>query len=333
MTANTPIGQLLTVVMYHYVRPLAQSAFPRLKALELKDFVGQLDWLNRHYSVISPDDLSAALTTGAELPARPCLLTFDDGYSDHFLHVFPELRSRGLKGLFFAPRSSLVERRVLEVNKIQFVLASQEQPEALADELDTLLRRGGLADPSVLRTDNHAPNRYDTADVAYVKRLLQHVLPAQTRSIAVDALFQRHVTADQKVFAEELYLTPAQAVEMRAQGMEFGGHGDLHLWHGQSSAEELQGEILGATGALGKIDAPVKGGFYCYPFGSHDAAVRAAVGSAGFGIGFTVEPALCDLVCVDPLQIPRLDTRDLPLDAQVPSSPWLEKAQSKEASR
>ncbi|MDB2603951.1 polysaccharide deacetylase family protein, partial [Planktomarina temperata] len=132
MTAALP---LLTTVMYHYVRPVAQSAFPRLKALEINDFLGQLDHLQAHYNMISPQDLSTVLSGEGALPSRPCLLTFDDGYSDHYRYVFPALASRGLSGLFFPPRSSLMERKMLEVNRIQFTLANHPDPEALADEL------------------------------------------------------------------------------------------------------------------------------------------------------------------------------------------------------
>lgn len=298
--------------MYHYVRPLAGSAWPRLKALDLRDFAGQLDWLAQNRRLIGPAELQRALAGEEALPPRACLLTFDDGYSDHHDHVAPLLADRGIGGLFFAPFSSLVGRRVLEVNKIQLVLASLPRPETLAEELDALLRERGLADPPLLRAAHFAPNRFDPAPVAYAKRLLQHVLPPAARGLAVDMLFRRHVTADEAGLAEELYLSPAQARDMRTAGHEFGGHGDLHLWHAQAGADELAAEIAGSTRALRQIGAPVAGGFYCYPFGSQNAAVRDAVASAGFRIGFTVEPATCDPAAVDPLRIPRLDTNDLP---------------------
>lgn len=303
---------MLTVVMYHYVRPLARSRWPRLKALELQDFIGQLDWLMENHHLIGPSDLQLILTQGAPLPPRPCLLTFDDGYSDHYDHVAPLLADRGIKALFFAPFSSLIGRRVLEVNKLQFVLASMSRPELLADELDTLLREQDVADPLRLRAAHFAPNRFDSAPVAYSKRLLQHVLPPGIRSLAVKTLFSRHVTTDETGLAEELYLSSAQARDMRAAGHEFGGHGNLHLWHALASSPELAAEIDGSARALQELGAPVANGFYCYPFGNQNEIVRNVVSEAGFRIGFTVEPMTCDYSTVDPLLIPRLDTNDLP---------------------
>lgn len=306
----------LTTVMYHYVRPLAESAFPRLKALELRDFLTQLDYLQKHYTILSVEEFSAVLTGCVSLPERACLLTFDDGYSDHYRHVFPHLVDRGLGGFFFAPKSSLIDRRMLEVNRIQFTLASHPHPEALADDVDAMIAAKGL-DPAPLRTQHFGPNRFDGPEVAYVKRLLQNALPARLRSEVTAALFAGHVTADETGFTEDLYLSAEQAREMRANGMEFGGHGDLHLWHGLSSPEELSREVSGAVQALQAIGAPVEGGFYCYPYGSVTPSVREAVSAAGFRAGFTVEPALWTSGA-DPLGIPRLDTNDLPhrLDAE-----------------
>lgn len=300
----------LTTVMYHYVRPVAQSAFPRLKALDLTDFLLQLDDLQTHYTILPVDEIAAILTARAPLPERACVLTFDDGYCDHYRYVFPHLVARRLGGLFFAPKSSLIDRHLLDVNRIQFALASQAHPEALADEVDAIIAARGF-DPAPLRTRHFAPNRFDGPEVAYVKRLLQNVLSSDLRSEVTAALFAKHVTADAAGFAEELYLSVEQAREMRSYGMEFGGHGDVHLWHGLASAEELTCEVTGAAQALQAIGAPVAGGFYSYPFGSVTQAVKAAISAAGFRVGFTVQPDLW-VPGSDSLGVPRLDTNDLP---------------------
>lgn len=320
------ISSPLTVVMYHYVRPLAESAFPRLKALELAAFNEQLDYLDRNYTVISPQTLEAALHNEGQLPNRPCLLTFDDGYSDHYEHVFPALQNRGFNGLFFAPKMSLIDRQMLEVNKVQFVLASSDTPDKLATELDTFLRENTSIDVAPLRAAHFSPNRYDGPEVAYFKRLLQHALPASLRSTAVDHMFTRHVAADVADFAEALYLTPEQAMEMREAGNEFGGHGDRHLWHAEASASELEGEVAGSVEALNAIGAPSTGGYYCYPFGNQNKAVRDAIAKAGFTTAFTVVPQLYPLSSKESLQICRLDTNDLPRIPDTQNDPWLQAA-------
>lgn len=317
---------LLTVVMYHYVRPLTQSAYPRLKALELNAFHAQLDYLTAHYSLVTPAALKAAFEHGTALPDRPCVLTFDDGYADHFDHVFPALQARKAAGYFFAPHMSLVQRELLEVNKVQFILASTDTPDSLAAELDAHLQTTGQFDIQALRVEHCAPNRYDGPEVAYFKRLLQHVLPAKTRRSAIDSLFAKHVSKDALDFASSLYLTVEQAQEMRAHGNEFGGHGGSHLWHAKVSPSELAEEVSGSIAALKAIGAPVEGGSYCYPFGSQNDVVRTAISEAGFSTAFTVQPDLFDMVGGDRLQICRLDTNDLPRVAEAQGDIWLSRA-------
>lgn len=316
-----PSPAALTTVMYHYVRPVAASAFPRLAALELADFLGQLDHLQAHYQLLTPQAFLEVLEAGDPLPPRACLLTFDDGYADHFRHVFPHLVDRGLAGLFFAPKSSLIDQQLLEVNQIQFTLANHPQPTALADEVDTLLRTDWAIDPASLRAVHFTPNRFDPPEVAYVKRLLQHALPAEVRSRLAAQLFARHVSADPQAFAEELYLTPAEAREMLGAGMGFGGHGDRHLWHGLASPQDLAAEVAGSVAALGAIGLRPQDACHCYPFGSQTDAVRQSVAAAGFRAGFTVVPDLWTPGS-DAFQIARLDTNDLPHRPTV-QDPWL----------
>src|SRR5258706_3149063 len=112
----------VTIVMYHYVRPLGRTRYPTLKALDLDLFRGQIDHFCRRYSVVSMADVIAA-GRGASLPQRAVLLTFDDGYSDHFQYVLPILADRKLSGTFFPPSEVVLARRMLDVNKIHFVLA------------------------------------------------------------------------------------------------------------------------------------------------------------------------------------------------------------------
>jgi len=315
------VTKTLTTVMYHYVRPLAQSAYPRLKALELDDFVGQLDHLCANYNVLSPRVFQDIMTTGQKLPDRACLLTFDDGYIDHYAYVFPHLVDRGLAGYFFAPRSSLVDRQLLDVNRIQFTLAAHSDPNALADELDRLLLEQGLGDPEALRAQHFLPNRYDGPDVGYIKRVLQHGLSEHARDAVTRQLFARHVSNDEAGFADGLYLTAQHAKTMIAEGMVFGGHGDKHLWHELCDAPSLIGEIAGSVATLGAVDHPTTGAAYCYPYGSTNDKVCDAAAAAGFSFGFTVVPDVWQLNG-DQMRISRLDTNDLP-HAPDKSCAWL----------
>ena len=91
----------LTIVMYHYVRPIKGTEYPGIKGLELDGFLRQLDYLNEEYTIISQNDVVNAIKRDKPLPGNACWLTFDDGYKDHYKYVLTELQSREITASFF----------------------------------------------------------------------------------------------------------------------------------------------------------------------------------------------------------------------------------------
>jgi peptidoglycan/xylan/chitin deacetylase (PgdA/CDA1 family) len=111
--------------MYHYVRDLMNSKYPEIKGLDVKLFEEQLQFILKYFTVIRMEELIEAVERGTNhLPNNSLLLSFDDGYMDHFEHVFPVLNKLGIQGSFFPAAKAIQECRVLDVNKIHFILAS-----------------------------------------------------------------------------------------------------------------------------------------------------------------------------------------------------------------
>ncbi len=92
------------ILMYHYISELPEDADDVREDLTVSPelFQEHVAYLQREgYHTISLYDLDAALSTGAALPDKPVILTFDDGYSDHYEHVFPMLHEAGFTATFF----------------------------------------------------------------------------------------------------------------------------------------------------------------------------------------------------------------------------------------
>ncbi len=92
------------ILMYHYVSPLPPDADDTRRDLTVspQQFQAHLEYLFfEGYTPISLYDLHDALLTGRTLPAKPVVLTFDDGYIDHYRYVFPALRQYGFTATFF----------------------------------------------------------------------------------------------------------------------------------------------------------------------------------------------------------------------------------------
>jgi hypothetical protein len=198
----------MKIIMYHYVRRPETTGFPEIKALHTDAFAHQLEWLNAHYPIISGQALIDAFTGGPAVPENAVLLTFDDGYRDCLSDVAPLLQKHGVTACFFPVASSAESDIVLEVNKIQFVLAAAPLESILKDlreRAEAATAIGVCPSWEQLRADHERPNRWDPGEVQLVKKLLQRVLPEPYRSDAVRELFLRHVTQDEASFSRELY--------------------------------------------------------------------------------------------------------------------------------
>lgn len=94
----------IPILSYHQLRPPtnADAAIDRPYIMSPARLRSQLDVLQRRgYTTISPDQLLAHLTTGAELPPKPVILSFDDAVDDHYRIALPELRKRKMTAMFF----------------------------------------------------------------------------------------------------------------------------------------------------------------------------------------------------------------------------------------
>ena len=92
------------ILMYHYIsQPPADADVYRVDLSVTPDtFRQQLAWLRDNgYTAIDYYDLSLAIVGHIELPEKPVLLTFDDGYLDNYTAAFPLLQEYGYKGTFF----------------------------------------------------------------------------------------------------------------------------------------------------------------------------------------------------------------------------------------
>ena len=80
----------LRVLMYHKVNDLPENPLS-VPVSAFDDQLAQLRELD--YTVVSLDDVLAYYRDGTALPARPVLITFDDGYRDNLERAAPSCRS------------------------------------------------------------------------------------------------------------------------------------------------------------------------------------------------------------------------------------------------
>lgn len=311
----------VSIIMYHYVRPIADSDYPGIKGLELDDFVRQLQFLREQFCVVSMENVIDSLNGKTQLPENAVLLTFDDGYMDHYQYVFPVLKEYGMQGSFFVPSGILRNGRVLDVNKIHYILACADLMQLLP-KISVMLaeyrEKGYKIEPDQELYEKLAvANRWDPGEVIYVKRLLQTYLDEEVRRDMVNRLFLETVQVSEQDFSGKLYMNMDQIKEMRAAGMFFGLHGENHEWLNRLPQEKMKQDIdLSLDYFSEVIDRDYL--VINYPYGGYDQKVLDYAGMLGCRLGLTVEAGCADLdqMRKHPLALPRFDTNDFPPKSQ-----------------
>jgi peptidoglycan/xylan/chitin deacetylase (PgdA/CDA1 family) len=300
------------VVMYHYVRDSQRTAFPSIRALHPDAFAQQLDWLQDNYQIVTQQEIEAAIDGSGSLPGNPALLTFDDGFVDHYTTVFPMLSARGLTGVFFVAEQACAPRpRVLGVHKTHFLLAklgAEAFGRAVLDECTVTTAAGSARQGRVFGAD-----RWEHADERAIKDLLNYELSFEDADRVLDTLFARHLS-DDETFARSLYLDAAMIGEMARGGMVFGHHTRSHRMLSrltpQQQRDELEGGVEWIRALTGRSTVS-----FCYPWGgpkTYSADTLRILAETGYSVAYNTVRRRADVTRDGRFELPRVDTRDLP---------------------
>tara|TARA_R110002073_G_scaffold336589_1_gene536562 strand:+ start:79177 stop:80154 length:978 start_codon:yes stop_codon:yes gene_type:complete len=123
LIANSLVWRLLVcrrkrnqvaILMYHKV----VADVPGATELTVRHFNAHLDWLQRNYDILTPEQF-IALDRSSPMTGKPkALLTFDDAFISIKEYVYPILKSRQLRGLVFVPSEPVIERDTIWPQKV-----------------------------------------------------------------------------------------------------------------------------------------------------------------------------------------------------------------------
>ena len=259
--------------MYHYVRPIDNSNFINFKGLELDKFEIQIEYIKNYYHVISMEDFVNAEIAEEKLPKNSIVLSFDNGYIDHYNYVLPVLKKNKINGIFFLITDALINRNILDVNKIHFILDMLKDKNIkneiylLGKEMLSIMSKEKIAS---IKSKFLKKNKYDNKEVNYFKRLLQFVLPSTLREEYVDNLFSKLVAKDQKDFANQLYMNSSHKKELKSEGMEVGCHGHKHLWLNKINKKKREQDIIKSLKVIKTFLNINDKLFFCFPYGGYN---------------------------------------------------------------
>jgi peptidoglycan/xylan/chitin deacetylase (PgdA/CDA1 family) len=265
----------LTVIMFHRVLdpadPRWASADPDY-TLDAGLFADCLAFFRRHYSVVGIDQVLAAQRDGTALPARPLLITFDDGWADNHDHALPRLRAAGLPALLFTVADAV----------------GRSQP-FFQEQLVGALRQGRIAVADLLAALRTAGIVLDTAPAEGLDGLRRVIatleqLDAATLARVLGPLRERLDDGLRHMLSQD---------ELRALAtgeVAIGVHGKTHAPLTRATA--LDAELAGAREQVGAALAAPAPTTMSYPHGRYDAAIAERTFASGYALAFTSVPGL-----------------------------------------
>lgn len=300
--------------MYHDVRPTPEG-FPFFQYLHREDFGRQLDHFLATDRFVSREEFLGALA-GDSPASDGVILTFDDGFADHYRHALPELQARGLWGIFYVCTAPYETGRVLDVHRIHLLLGAHGGVRVL-DELETLLEPRMLSHEHVreFTTATYSTQTNDAATTR-VKRILNYFVSYEFREFLLDELMRR-LLGDETLLARELYMSSEELRAMRDSGMLVGSHSVTHPVFSKLPVDAQGREIRDSFSVLESMIGSGQPRTFCYPYGgfhSFTADTERLLTEAGCRFAFNVEPR--DIAATDlgnrPQALPRFDCNQFP---------------------
>lgn len=266
----------LTVAMFHRVLDTRDPRWPGCDpayALTLEQFRQALDFFQRHYAIVSLDDVLESSLEARRLPSCALLVTFDDGWADTAEYAAPELRRRRMPAVVFVAADAI----------------GAEQP--FYQERIVAAWRTGRVDASRLRGAVEAVGGHlscvpagEMSEVREIVRAVEALDPA-SRSRFLEALDGPLSVPGRAM------VTAADIARLEEAGIAIGAHGSSH--EPLTSPVDLDRELGGARASIaGASTAMAPPSTMSFPHGRHSPEIVEAAHRAGYSVVFTSEPRL-----------------------------------------
>lgn len=288
----------LPILAYHRVWDIGdEAAFPfdpELVSASRAAFAWQMEYLRDRHHPITFETLLNVMDGREELPPRPVIVTFDDGYDDNYLNAFPVLRSLEMPATIFVATGYVGSGKPFWFDLVAHLLYH-----APAGVLDVPGLDPGLA----LGPDADSRRAAASRLVGALKRVSN-----RQRLEILDWLERRYAgVMNPGEFRLSRPLDWNQIREMSAAGIEFGSHTVSHPILSRLDDAELACELADSRRRLEQElgrPAPV----LAYPVGGpeefNDKVVRAAE-NAGYRLGLSYMPGVNRLGAMERFRLRR----------------------------
>jgi peptidoglycan/xylan/chitin deacetylase (PgdA/CDA1 family) len=267
------------VLMYHRVLPAGADSFsspaivvtPETFALHMRVLRGKLRTLTAR-------EFGGALAAG-ELPAKTCLVTFDDGWFDNHAHALPILEREKVPALMFVATDYIDSDTCFWQERVSRRLhaawrAGDRATTALA--ANGVAKLAGLAEPDARRAIQEAVSAHKKLPIAQLEAW-------------IDSLFAALAAAgvDAASGGDDRFMTWTQVADLaNSSVVTLGSHACSHRPLSKVDADTRRRELIESRRLLqARLGREVR--TIAYPDGGHDDDTVQDTHDAGYELAFT----------------------------------------------
>jgi len=271
--------QKLTVLAYHRIADIDKASYQfddELISASINDFEFQVKYINKHYNPISMEQLINHINDRAELPTRPLLITFDDGFDDNFHAAFPILKKHNVPATIFISTGFIEAIDTIWFDQLTALILAMNEQSIYLDELN-----------KTYQLKNDKRSRYGAvAEILYdIKRI-----PDKDRLALITRLNDEFSLLKNKInYQQSKMLTWDQIREMNKSVISFGSHTVNHPILTRLDEKSLNAELLESKSTI-ELELNTEILSISYPDGNSEAFsshIIERVKDAKYDVGFS----------------------------------------------
>ena len=272
------------------------------KHLHIDVFRSHLEYLKRHYHVISLDQLVDHYSRGTSIPDRSVVITIDDGYRSVYTLAYPLLKEYGFPATVFLPTDFVEKRELLWPDRLEHALNRTSVTRSEVTIVDERVAYNLRDKASKMACDSALRSRLKLAPQESMPAILGDI----ERSLGLGPPAAANVP--------EIYhaLEWPEILEMSQSGlMSFGSHTVSHVILSRCGLERARTELVLSR----QLIEQQTGGsctLFCYPngrVGCFDERTKGLLREVGYSCGLTTVAGLNDEHS-DPYELKRLSIED-----------------------
>lgn len=228
---------------------------PQMKIKTVSSFFKDLDFILCNYTPITFDDIVDYIYHGKQLPKKPFLPTFDDGFKEVYENVAPILIKKGIHAVFFIVTSYVDNKSLGYRQKMNLILRkiSRGVAKSKLEAITSLLNLNNIQGPNLISKIKR---------IKYEKKGLFDQIAE-----LIDLDFNEYLSLNRP------YLTSSQIIDLIKMGFEIGSHSIDHPRFQEISLNEQINQVKDSVDWLA-VNFNYRCRSFAFPFGYENVSTR-----------------------------------------------------------